>query len=162
MSATSDIHPFRAAWQTRDLDAWANELSPDVVAYSPMLTMPFAGRETLVELYGVFFQHFEDFEITHEFQDGEWSAFFWTATAKSRTFQGSDLIRLNAEGKVVEVTVLIRPLVGIAAFGAATGPPIARRRGILWAFLTRLISTPLGLLMRLVDVVAPVIVFGRR
>lgn len=162
MNGGSDLHPFRAAWETRDLEGWASALAPDVVAYSPMLTAPFAGRETVVELYGVLFEALDDFEITHELANGDWRAFFWRATAGHRRIQGADLIRIDDVGKVTELTVLIRPLVDIAAFGSAVGPPLAGKRGPVRRLLVQLISLPLRWMMIVVDVVAPRLVLPRR
>jgi hypothetical protein len=35
---TVDAHSFRAAWQTRDLDAWSSIFAPDIVLR--VLTLP--------------------------------------------------------------------------------------------------------------------------
>jgi hypothetical protein len=48
-----DLHPFRALWETRDLDAFADALAPSVVLHSPILEAPFNGREAVIELYDV-------------------------------------------------------------------------------------------------------------
>jgi hypothetical protein len=47
-SAVAD-HPFRAAWATRDLDAWIEALSPDIVLRSPVVRGPFRGRSAAAE-----------------------------------------------------------------------------------------------------------------
>lgn len=160
--APRGVHPFRAAWETRDLAAWTEALAPDVVAYSPMLTAPFKGADTVAELYGVLFQTLGEFEITNEFAEGDASAFFWCADLGARRIQGADLVRVDEHGKVVEVTVLIRPLVDIAAFGSAVGPPLASKRGPVRGFLARLVGFPLQMLMSFVDAVAPRLVLRRR
>jgi ketosteroid isomerase-like protein len=157
----TDPHPFRAAWETRDLNRWSDSLAPDVVAVSPMLSKPFRGRESVVELYAVLFENLDDLEITDELTEGDSSAFFWRATAGGRQIQGSDLIRLNAEGKVTELTVMIRPLVAIGAFASAMGPPLARKRGAARAALARAVGLPLMWMMALVDRVASALVLRR-
>jgi hypothetical protein len=155
MVEATDVHPFRAAWETRDLVAWADALAPDVVADSPMLTTPFAGRDTVVELYSVLFETLADFQINHELGDGDARAFFWHATAGNRRIEGVDLVRINEAGKVCQITVWIRPLVAIAAFGSAVAPPLAAKRDRLRGQLARLISAPLRWVMALVDLIAP-------
>ena len=133
-------HPFRAAFATRDLAAWSEELAEDVVTFSPMLRTPFEGKETLTNLYRVLFSTFEDFEITDEFVSGDRAAFFWVGKMKGRAIHGADLVRTNAEGRVCEITVLIRPLLAIADFAAATGPAFARRLGRLRSCVARLVA----------------------
>jgi hypothetical protein len=161
MTDSMDAHPFRTAFRTRDLDAWGDALAVDVVAHSPIFTSPFSGRETVVELYGVLFGALGDLEITDELANGDARAFFWRADVGRRKVQGADLLRVDADGKIVEITVLIRPLVDIAAFGSTVGPPLARKRGRVRAILVKLISAPLGWMMALVDAIAPRLVQGR-
>jgi hypothetical protein len=162
MPDSMDVHPFRTAFRTRDLDAWSDTLGADVVAHSPIFKSPFVGRETVVELYGVLFDALGNLEITDELANGDSRAFFWRADVGHRKVQGADLLRVDADGKIVEITVLIRPLVDIAAFGSAVGPPLARKRGRVPAILVKLISAPLGWMMALVDVIAPRLVQRRR
>lgn len=154
-------HPFRAAFATRDLAAWSDELAEDVVALSPMLRVPFEGKETLTSLYGVLFSAFEDFEITDEFVSGNRAAFFWVGKMKGRPIHGADLLRTNAEGKICEITVFLRPLLAIADFGAATGPAFAGRLGRLRSYIARAVAAPLRILLLVTDVVATRIVFKR-
>jgi SnoaL-like domain len=156
-----DVHPFRAAWRTRDLDAFGDHLAADVVLYSPVITTPFRGRDAAIELYGVLFDAFGDFEITDEFAAGESQAFFWRGELGSRRIEGVDLIHLNGEGKISEVRVLIRPLVDIGTFAGAVGPPLAGRRGRIRAFALRLLALPLGAILALADFVASRLVVRR-
>jgi SnoaL-like domain len=156
-----DVHPFRAVWETHDLEAWTAALASDVVAYSPMLKTPFEGADTVAELYSVLFETLGEFEITHEFTDGDSSAFFWRANVGARRIQGVDLLQTDKRGKIVELSVWIRPLADIAAFGSAVGPRLARRRGPVRALLARLVGAPLGMILNLVDVIAPRLVLRR-
>jgi hypothetical protein len=155
-------HPFQAAWRTRDLDAWADALADDVVLHSPVMTTPFKGREAGTELYGILFEAFGEFEITDAFAAGDRHAFYWRADLGGRWIQGTDLIRSDAQGKIAEVTVMIRPLVDIAAFAAAVGPALARRRGPVRGFLLRLLTLPLRALMAAADFAAPRLSMRRR
>jgi hypothetical protein len=157
----ADVHPFRAVWETHDLEAWTDALASDVVAYSPMLTTPFKGADTIAELYGVLLEALGEFEITHEFKAGESSAFFWRANLGARRIQGVDLLQVDERGKITELSVWIRPLVDIAAFGSAVGPRLARKRGPVRALLARVVGAPLGMILGLVDAIAPRLVLRR-
>ena len=149
-----DVHPFRAAWRTRDLDAWADALAPDVELHSPVVKTPFRGREAATELYGVLFDALGDFDITAELAAGDSHAFFWRADAGDRRIEGADLLRYDEHGKITEVRVLIRPLVDIAAFAAAVGPPLAAKRGRIRALLLRFLTLPLKAILAVADAVA--------
>jgi hypothetical protein len=157
----ADVHPFRAVWETHDLEAWTEALARDVVAYSPMLKTPFKGADTITELYGVLLETLDEFEITDEFTDGQSSAFFWRANVGARRIRGVDLLQVDERGKIVELSAWIRPLVDIAAFGSAVGPRLARKRGPVRAFLARVVGAPLGMILALVDAVAPRLVLRR-
>ena len=144
-------HPFRAGWETRDLDAFADSLAPDVVLHSPILSAPITGHEAAVELYGVLFERFGEVEITDHLSSGDTHAFFWRAEAGGRPIEGVDLIRHDAAGRIAEARVAIRPLVGLAYFAAAAGPTLARRRGRLNHLLVTLLAAPLRLIFAAID-----------
>jgi SnoaL-like protein len=147
-------HPYRVAWQTRDLDRWAQALADDVVLHSPVIRKPFEGVQAARELFGVLFDVMQDLEITDELSDGEVHAFFWRATVAHRRIEGTDLIRTGSDGKISEIRVLIRPLVAIAAFAAGMGPALAARRSRPRALLVSVTTLPLRTLFALVDVLA--------
>jgi hypothetical protein len=142
------------AWETRDLDAWVDALAADIVLWSPILRKPFRGRDAARELFGIMFAVFGEVRITHEFATDDASAFFWNADVNGRVIEGTDLIKRNEDGKVTEIRVSIRPLVDIATFAAAVGPPLARRRGRLRGLVTKLLSAPLRPLMAAIDIMA--------
>jgi hypothetical protein len=149
-----DEHPFRAAWRTRDLDAWVDALAVDVELYSPVVKTPFRGREAARELYGVLFETFGDVDITDEFEHGDSHAFFWRADVGGQRIEGADLLHYDEHGRIAEARVLIRPLVNIAAFAAAAGPPLGAKRGRLRVPLLRLLTLSLKGLMAVTDAVS--------
>jgi len=125
-----------------------------VELHSPVVTTPFRGREAAAELYGVLFSAFGDVDLTDEFAADDVHAFFWRADVNGRRIEGADLLRSNQRGEISEITVLIRPLVDIAAFAAAVGPALARRRGRLRSVAVRLLTLPLRAILAAADVVA--------
>ncbi len=157
-----DVHPFRAAWATRDLQAWSATFAPDVVLRSPLIQTPFEGKESATELYGVLFDALRDVEITHESSAGDSHAFFWRAAAGRRTIEGADLLRADGDGRIREITVLIRPLASLAAFAEVVGPPLAAKRGRVRAWVLRVLTLPLRPLFAGVDLVAPRLIQRRR
>ena len=148
-------------WNTRDLDAWSTSLTPDVKLYSPTLQTPFQGRQAAVELFGILFEQLRQFEITHEFGAGGSQAFFWRAEVGGKTIEGVDLVQSDAQGNVCEIRVLIRPLVDIATFGRAVGPPLAAKRGRTRVAVVKLLNRPLGIILGMVDAAATRLTQGR-
>src|SRR4051794_30293487 len=127
-----------------------------------MIQAPFRGRETATELYGVLFEALGEVEITDEFAGGDSHAFFWRAAAGGRSIEGADLIRVDEQGKISEIRVLIRPLANIATFAAAAVPPLAAKRGPIQAWVLRVLTLPLRAIFAAVDFLAPRLTQRRR
>ncbi len=148
-----DVHPYRAAWQTRDLNVLTQALSPDVVLHSPMFTAPFIGLDVAVELYSVLFKGLGNLEFTDEFSAAGSSVLYWRADYRGRKIEGTDLLRVDQDGRICDVTVFIRPLDGIAAFASAIGPPLAAKQSSLRRVLVQIVNYPLRVFFAMVDVV---------
>jgi hypothetical protein len=160
--AVEPAHPFRAFWETGELGVWIDAMAPEVVLHSPLITAPFRGRRSAAELYGVLFDRLDGFEAVDEFSTGPSYVCFWRADVGGRRIEGADFIRSNAQGKIDEVRVLIRPLVSIAAFAQGVGPPLAAKQGRLRGVLVGLFNIPFRFVAVLTDVVAPRLVLRRR
>jgi hypothetical protein len=145
-------HAFPAAIAARDVNALIDTLAPEVVLYSAVTNTPFEGRELVADTYRSVLESFEELRIVDEFESGDTHAFFWEGRMEGRSVSGADRIRLNADGKVREITVLGRPLSGVATFLTGIGPRLARRRrGNLVARLLRVTALPLPPLLALLD-----------
>ena len=145
-------HAFTAAISARDADALIDTLAPDVVLYSAVTDTPFEGREVVADTYRSVLESFEELRIVDEFEGGDTHAFFWEGRMEGRSVTGADRIRLNPEGKVSEITVLGRPLSGVATFLTGIGPRLARRRrGDGVARLLRVTALPLPPMLALLD-----------
>lgn len=147
-------HPFRTAWRTRELDPWIQALSPEVLLRSPVLRKPFTGHDAARELFGVLFETFGPMQILSEFADDVSHVFFWRGELAGRHIQGVDLLRYDADGRIAEVAVMIRPLVDFGLFASAIGPPLAARRSPARGAALRLLAYPLRAILVAADVVA--------
>jgi hypothetical protein len=150
----AELHPFAAAWQSRDAREWSDALAPDVVVHSPLLEKPFVGREAVGELYAVLFEQFGAVEIGPTFTSEADSTFFWRGVVDGDLVEGVDLVRLNADGQVAEIRVFMRPVLGLGTFAAALAPAMARRDGRTAERLVRLATRPVRPLLRAVDAAA--------
>jgi ketosteroid isomerase-like protein len=148
-------HPFAAAIAAGDVDGLIDTLAPDVVLYSAVTGTPFVGREVVADTYRSVLESFEELRVVDEFENGDTYAFFWEGHMEGRYVAGADRLRLNPDGKVREVTVLGRPMSGVATFLTGIGPRLARRRrGGVVATVLRVVGLPLPPLLALLDPVS--------
>jgi|SRR5215211_372031 len=148
-------HPFPAAMAARDPIALIDTLAPDVVLHSAVTTAPFEGREVVADTYRSVLESFEELRIVDEFESGDTHAFFWEGRMGGRFVAGADRLRVDGDGKVREITVVGRPMSGVATFLTEIGPRLARRRRSgLVARLLRMTSLPLPPLLSMLDPVS--------
>jgi SnoaL-like protein len=145
-------HAFPAAIAARDAGALIDTLTPDVTLYSAVTEVPFQGRDIVADTYRSVLESFEELRIVDEFENGDTQAFFWEGRMGGRPVAGADRIRLDADGKVREITVMGRPMSGVATFLTEIGFRLARRRrGKLVARLLRVSALPLPPLLSVLD-----------
>ena len=111
---------FSAAALSRDPTALAAALADDVSFRSPVVFRPYEGRDLVVTILAEgAMRVFEDFRYTDKFENGDSAALVFEATVGDREVQGLDLLRFDDEGKVRELTVMVRPMSGLNALAAA-------------------------------------------
>jgi hypothetical protein len=148
-------HPFVEGIAARDAAAVIDTLAPDVVLHSAVTKVPFEGRDLVADTYRSVLESFEELRIVDRFEDGNTHAFFWEGRMGGRPVWGADRLRVDADGKVKEITVLGRPMSGVAMFLTDIGPRLARRRrGGLVAKLLRITALPLPRFLALLDPVS--------
>jgi len=118
-------HAFRAAVESGDIDAAVGLLAEDVVFNSPAVFRPYEGRDAVTTILRAAYATFEDFRYTDELTGGGVHGLVFTARVGDKTVQGLDLIRADADGRIKELTVMLRPASGLMAvaerMGAALG-----------------------------------------
>ena len=117
------MHPFREAVEAGDLDRMTSMLAEDVTFSSPAVFKPYSGRETVALILAAVVRVFEDFRYEREIgSEGDTDhALVFRARVGDKEVQGVDLIRMNADGQIADLTVMIRPLSGLQAVVAAMG-----------------------------------------
>jgi hypothetical protein len=153
MTFTDD---FRAAWRSRDHAAMMALCAPDIVLRSPIITTPFEGTAALSSLYRALFDNMPPIEFTGHatLPDGR-ELVLWRTDFGDTPLEGMDLVSLNGDGLAKEITVMMRPLVGTAAFMAAIGPDLARVRSLGHAAGMRPIGAAFTANARMTDRLAP-------
>ncbi len=120
MSESRNIHLER--WHrivfgrdTGDLQAM---LAEDVVFRSPYVWRPYHGRQATWLILSTVLDVFQDFAYHRELIDGDNWALEFSARVGDLSLKGIDLIRLDADGRIVEFEVFVRPFNGLQALGA--------------------------------------------
>ncbi|HVO55666.1 MAG TPA: nuclear transport factor 2 family protein [Solirubrobacterales bacterium] len=109
-------HPFRLAAEAKDLEQMTAALREDVVLHSPILFRGFEGRDVVLVVLGHVIDVLEDFRYTDELREGNTVALRFKANVGDRELEGIDFLELDAEGRVAELTVFMRPLSALTAF----------------------------------------------
>lgn len=113
---------FRDAVEARDLDAAVACFAEDAVLHSPVTFKPFVGRAAIGGLLTLLLRTFEDFRYIGEFSspDGA-SVLHFRTRVGDREVEGIDLIRLGADGRITDFTVMVRPLSAAIALRDSIG-----------------------------------------
>ncbi|MFB7589059.1 nuclear transport factor 2 family protein [Streptomyces sp. NPDC056169] len=122
------MHPFRKAVEDRDPDALDALLAEDVVFTSPVAFAPYAGRAMTAAILRGVLRVFEDFAYVREIgnPDGRDHALVFTATVDGKQIHGCDFLHVDEEGKIDDLTVMVRPLSAARALAEAMGAQFDR------------------------------------
>jgi hypothetical protein len=110
MTVAAPHHPYRTALETRDGEALAAVLHPDVIFHTPGFDAPVRGRDAVLMLFGYLATTFESPEITDELSGDGTHAIAFRLTVDGHPIEGVDHLRLDEDGLVREITVTMRPL----------------------------------------------------
>ena len=103
----------------------AAALHPDVVFHSPAVFKPYAGRDTTMRLLRHVLEVLEDFRYLDELSGDGSCGLVFAARVGDKTLEGWDYLRLDGDGLIIELTVMIRPLSGLIAVAQAMGERLA-------------------------------------
>ena len=127
MASLSDR--FRDAALSGDHPGMVDALAPEVVFNSPVAFLPFEGRDAVGEVLGAVMETFEDFRYTDELAGSTAHALVFSARVGEKKIQGIDLLRFDDDGRIMDFTVLVRPLSATIALAEAMGPKVAHLKG---------------------------------
>ena len=117
----SRLADFRAAVESGDHAGMVAALAPDAVLNSPVSFKPFEGPEAIAPLFEALMAIFEDFHYTDEFEADGKAALIFRTRVGDREVEGLDLFRFAADGRIQELTVMVRPASAVMALGEAVG-----------------------------------------
>jgi SnoaL-like protein len=141
--------------EARDLDGVLGAMAPDVVVRSPIFDVPFVGREEVGNLFGVLLEIFDELEYLADVPGDGVHVLHFRVRIEGEDVQGVDILRFDDQGLISEMTVMLRPLAGIAHFMDVAGPKLAGRQGRVRGLLARLLGGPPAIFMRLAARLGP-------
>ena len=124
MDAKAVAERIRTAVEAGHVEGIVELLAPTVVLNSPVTFHPFRGAETVATVLKAVSETFEEFRYVDALEGEETFALVFEAKVGDREVTGVDIFRATSDGRVAELTVLIRPLSGLVALAEAMRPKI--------------------------------------
>jgi hypothetical protein len=115
---------FRTAVEAGHIDGLTELLAPTVLFNSPVSFQPFRGSETVALVLKAVSEVFEEFRYIDAMEGEEMFGLVFEAKVGEREVTGVDLFRATSDGRIAELTVLVRPLSGLIALAEAMGPKV--------------------------------------
>jgi hypothetical protein len=115
-------HPFRVAAETKNLDLMRETLAEDVTFHSPVVFKAYEGREMTMVILSNVIVIFEDFRYLDEARGNGTVVLRFAAWVDDKyEIEGVDYITLDAEGRITDLTVFMRPQKAVVAFNEMMG-----------------------------------------
>lgn len=147
-------NPLRDALEARDPKMARAAFAENVIVRSPIFSVAFDGIDEATAVFAAVYQTVGEIEYLYDVP-GDPHLFAWRSDVDGEPLEGVDMVRYDAEGKVAEVTIFLRPLRGIAAFLDKAGPIMAEGRSKPTAMLMKAMGPPPSAMMRLVAGLGP-------
>ncbi|MFF1839367.1 nuclear transport factor 2 family protein [Streptomyces sp. NPDC058231] len=122
------MHAFRTAVEAGDHGAIEALLAEDVVFTSPVAFKPYTGRAITASILRGVSRVFTDFRYARELAgaDGRDHALVFRAKVGDREIDGCDFLHIDEDGKIDELTVMVRPMSAAQALAEAMGAQFER------------------------------------
>ena len=113
--------PFQQGGQDPRPDAAIKLTRHDVVFRSPVVFRPYQGREALRTILEAVTSMFEDFRYVREIGEAgsRDQVLVFEARIDDKQVEGADFIRLDDDGAISELTVMVRPMSGMQSLAQA-------------------------------------------
>jgi hypothetical protein len=121
---------WRAAGERGDVEAADRCLAPGIELISPLTaSFRFRGRDQVRDVLAAAFGVISDIRYHTEVGDAATRALFYRGRCGQEQFEEAQLVRLDPDGLIIELTLFGRPLPGVTAVMAEIGPALLRRQG---------------------------------
>ena len=112
---------FRTAVEAVDLETIEELLADDVVFRSPVAHQPYPGKAITLAILKAVVEVFEEFHYVRELRDGDDHAYVFEATVSGLSITGCDFLQFDADGRINDFMVMVRPLKAAQALAVAMG-----------------------------------------
>jgi hypothetical protein len=109
----------------KDEQALATVLAEDVTFYSPVAWRPKEGKAITMLHLSCAARVFQDFIYEREFVGDHAAVLQFSARVGSLQVKGVDILQFNAEGRITNFEVMVRPASGLQALGDAMALELA-------------------------------------
>ncbi|HEY8778970.1 MAG TPA: nuclear transport factor 2 family protein [Solirubrobacterales bacterium] len=116
---------FRAAAEEKNFSAVGELFAEQASFSSPVVFAPYEGREAISMLLGAVVEVFEDFRYTDQVESGDTAVLIFEARVGDRELNGVDILRFDADDRIVELMVMVRPMSGVQALAEAMQTKLA-------------------------------------
>ena len=122
-AAAASLDRWHAMVASGDLRALGQLLHPDAVFRSPMAHKPYASAQAVALILKTVAGVFSNFKYHRQLasDDGLSVVLEFSANVADKALKGIDLIQFDADGRIVDFEVMVRPLSGLQALGAEMG-----------------------------------------
>jgi hypothetical protein len=143
MGDNQTINAWRAAGESGDAVAAGRCLAPEVELISPLTAaFRFRGPARVTEVLTAAFEVIHDIRFHTELGAGDTWSLFYHGRAGRDPLEEAQLVRLNGDGLIRELTFFGRPLPALTQVMAGIGPRLLRRQGK--AGLARVVTLATG------------------
>jgi hypothetical protein len=119
------VAAFRRAVEAGDAAGVLATLAPSITFINPIGARPFAGHDALAFLVPKVLDTWKNFRYLAELHGDGLVGLIFEAEVGSELACGIDLLRLNEQGLIEEITVMVRPLNALQALHAEMLPKLA-------------------------------------
>lgn len=120
---------YRKAAEAKDVAAILALMADGIRMHSPTKHAPFEAREIVHFLFGQLMEVLEDFSFDRIESAGDHATLYFDCTIAGRRAQGIDSLHIDADGRIDDFRVMIRPLNALQALNAEMGARLARHSG---------------------------------
>jgi hypothetical protein len=111
----------------QDMSALGEIVHPEATFRSPMAFKPYHSAQAVTLIISTVMTVFEDFAYHRPLvsEDGLSVVLEFSARVGDKNLKGIDLIAFDADGKIIDFEVMVRPLNGLQALGEQMGARLA-------------------------------------
>lgn len=127
---TTHLDDWITAGREHDPALAASALAPTVEMVSPLTDgFVFSGPEEIRDLLTAVFEAVADYRPVSAIRDGSTAVVVGHATVRGVALEEFQHLELDDDGRILRITIAMRPLPAITAFARELGPILARHQG---------------------------------